>query len=585
MADTNKCWWPRWCVHPTNMYIYSSHFLSSWGDHMWIFGSGLLLVEILPESLQLTAIYGLSVGIAVLLLGALIGDWVDRTGRLRAVQTALILQKTFIVLSVATVCAYLWYRDSTDEPMVGWKQNLCYGVIILFAVLGNLAQVARVITIERDWVVEICGGDSDMLASMTATLRRIDLGTMVLAPIVTGQIMTQFGLKVSGVFIGVWNAVSVFFGYYLMWKVYQTVPSLRKDKKLWKGKGLGSTTIHEDSHIRLADVTAYPQLNCKDPLVSENSKALDDPATPPLAEAEIDVNDGDSSCLSRFFYSFIVMYRGMRTYKRYDVFRAGLALGFLYLTVLGFDGVTVGYIYTQGVSESTLGLLMGGAALNGVFGTMAYPVIRRRIGIVRTGLVALGAQWIFLTLCVLSIMLPGSPFDPYYWSRSPDDLTKIDNCTYVNTSVPLGAGLFNVTGDGQEGVCQGKESAPMSIISICVFMTGIIGNRFGVWMADLTITQLFLETVAESERGVVNGVQSSINMLMDMLKFALVVALPRPPLFGFLAIISFCSVTTADVLYASYSRRTRGHLFHFTDCGRPEKKTRAQQNNTKSAFA
>ncbi|XP_046326040.1 solute carrier family 40 member 1-like [Haliotis rufescens] len=585
MDNTSK-WWPKWCVRHTNMYIYSSHFLSSWGDHMWIFGSGLLLVEILPESLQLTAIYGLSVGVAVLLFGALIGDWVDRTGRLRAVQTALILQKTFIVLSVTAVCGYLWHRDSTEEPMVGWKRNLCYGFIILFAVLGNLAQVARVITIERDWVVEICGGNSDMLASMTATLRRIDLGTMVLAPIVTGQIMTHVGLKIAGVFIGVWNALSVFFGYYLMWKVYQTVPSLRKDKKLWKDKGLGSSILHEDSHIKLSDVTGYAKVNFKEPLVPENVTALDDPAKPPLAERENDVDDGDTSCMSRMLYSFIVLYRGMQTYKKYDVFRAGLSLAFLYLTVLGFDGITVGYIYTQGVSESTLGLLMGGAALNGVFGTMAYPVIRRRIGIVRTGLFALGAQWIFLTLCVLSILLPGSPFDPYYWSRSPTDLTDIVNCTYINASVadvvPLGAGLFNVTADGAGGACQGMASTPMSIISICVFMTGIIGNRFGVWMADLTITQLFLETVEESERGVVNGVQTSINMLMDMLKFALVVALPRPPLFGFLAIISFCSVTTADILYASYSRKARGHLFHFADCGTPGQKTRTQENNLKA---
>ena len=36
----------------------------------------------------------------------------------------------------------------------------------------------------------------------------------------------------------------------------------------------------------------------------------------------------------------------------------------------------------------------------------------------------------------------------------------------------------------------------------------------GLWMADLTVTQLLQENVQEKERGMVNGVQSSLNMLL-----------------------------------------------------------------------
>ncbi|KAJ8314094.1 hypothetical protein KUTeg_008655 [Tegillarca granosa] len=52
------------------------------GDRMWQFGVGLFLIDLAPESLQLTAIYGFASGGAVLLFGALIGDWVDNTARL-----------------------------------------------------------------------------------------------------------------------------------------------------------------------------------------------------------------------------------------------------------------------------------------------------------------------------------------------------------------------------------------------------------------------------------------------------------------------------------------------------------------------
>lgn len=82
-------------------------------------------------------------------------------------------------------------------------------------------------------------------------------------------------------------------------------------------------------------------------------------------------------------------------------------------------------------------------------------------------------------------------------------------------------------------------------------------------MADLTITQLFLENVKESERGIVNGVQTSLNQLMDMLKFIMVIIAPQPEVFGLLVIISFGFILLGWLFYAKYSHQARGHLFHF----------------------
>ncbi|OQV16414.1 putative Solute carrier family 40 member 1 [Hypsibius exemplaris] len=79
-------------------------------------------------------------------------------------------------------------------------------------------------------------------------------------------------------------------------------------------------------------------------------------------------------------------------------------------------------------------------------------------------------------------------------------------------------------------------------------------------MADLTITQLIQENVSEKDRGVIGGVQSSLNRFMDMLKFILVMFLPYPETFGILIIISFLFVCFGDCFYALYSYRTRGHL-------------------------
>ena len=50
---------------------------------MWMFAIGLYLVELTPNSLRLTAIYGLVVSFTVALFGSTVGHWVDINPRLK----------------------------------------------------------------------------------------------------------------------------------------------------------------------------------------------------------------------------------------------------------------------------------------------------------------------------------------------------------------------------------------------------------------------------------------------------------------------------------------------------------------------
>ena len=92
------------------------------------------------------------------------------------------------------------------------------------------------------------------------------------------------------------------------------------------------------------------------------------------------------------------------------------------------------YAVTQGVSESILGILMGVSAVFGILGTFAYPVLRRRVGLMRTGIFALSSQVACLTLCVVSIWMPGSPFDPLYLVRPHE---PVDLCNYTTSVLPV----------------------------------------------------------------------------------------------------------------------------------------------------
>ena len=50
---------------------------------MWMFAVGLYLVELTPNSLRLTALYGLVVSLTVVLFGTSVGHWVDVNPRLK----------------------------------------------------------------------------------------------------------------------------------------------------------------------------------------------------------------------------------------------------------------------------------------------------------------------------------------------------------------------------------------------------------------------------------------------------------------------------------------------------------------------
>ena len=106
-------------------------------------------------------------------------------------------------------------------------------------------------------------------------------------------------------------------------------------------------------------------------------------------------------------------------------------------------------------------------------------------------------------------------------------------------------------------------------------------------MADLTVTQLLQEKIDESERGIVNGVQTSLNKLMDMLHFVLVIIAPRPETFGILVVISFSFICLGSFFFSLYSRKVRGHLFHFTDinCNRKQNTVIEEQGDSDSKLS
>ncbi|XP_054685761.1 solute carrier family 40 member 1 [Grus americana] len=527
--------------------LYLGHALSTWGDRMWHFAVSVFLVELYGNSLLLTAVYGLVVAGSVLLLGAIIGDWVDKNSRLKVAQTSLIVQNASVILCGIILMIVFLFKTQLLTLYHGWLLTMCYILVITIANIANLASTATAITIQRDWIVVVAGEDRSKLADMNATIRRIDQLTNILAPMAVGQIMT-FGSPMIGCgFISGWNLMSMCVEYLLLWKVYQKTPTLAFKSAKVEESELKQLNVKKESDTKPAEGVQL--------IVEKDVTGFE-----PQQEKEV-------SCAARIAEPFITFRDGWVAYYNQPVFLAGMGLAFLYMTVLGFDCITTGYAYTQGLSGSVLSLLMGASAVTGIMGTVAFTWLRRKCGLVRTGLISGVAQFACLVLCAISVFMPGSPLDltvspfadisarlfesePLPTIASPEDKPKMFFATEMPTF--LNGSTTPANSDPE------MSPEPVPLISVSLLFAGVIAARVGLWSFDLTVTQLLQENVVESERGIINGVQNSMNYLLDLLHFIMVILAPNPEAFGLLVLISVSFVAMGHIMYFRYAQKSLG---------------------------
>ncbi|XP_011902641.1 PREDICTED: solute carrier family 40 member 1 isoform X1 [Cercocebus atys] len=523
--------------------LYLGHSLSTWGDRMWHFAVSVFLVELYGNSLLLTAVYGLVVAGSVLVLGAIIGDWVDKNARLKVAQTSLVVQNVSVILCGIILMMVFLHKHELLTMYHGWVLTSCYILIITIANIANLASTATAITIQRDWIVVVAGEDRSKLANMNATIRRIDQLTNILAPMAVGQIMT-FGSPVIGCgFISGWNLVSMCVEYFLLWKVYQKTPALAV-KAAFKEEEteLKQLNLHKDTEPKPLEGTHL--MGVKDSNIHELE------------------HEQEPTCASQMAEPFRTFRDGWVSYYNQPVFLAGMGLAFLYMTVLGFDCITTGYAYTQGLSGSILSILMGASAITGIMGTVAFTWLRRKCGLVRTGLISGLAQLSCLILCVISVFMPGSPLD---LSVSPfEDIRSrfIQGESITPTKIPetiITTEIYMSNGSNSANIVPETSPESVPIISVSLLFAGVIAARIGLWSFDLTVTQLLQENVIESERGIINGVQNSMNYLLDLLHFIMVILAPNPEAFGLLVLISVSFVAMGHIMYFRFAHNTLGN--------------------------
>ena len=117
--------------------------------------------------------------------------------------------------------------------------------------------------------------------------------------------------------------------------------------------------------------------------------------------------------------------------------------------------------------------------------------MRKKLGLTRTGVVGLCYMVTTLTICVVSIWVEGSPFQPDYFTAVANVVANTTDSDYS-----LQCSSSNSSAEFYDnGFSQSK-----GFWSVGLLLTGIIAARFGLWVSDLTINQQLQENVQEEHR-------------------------------------------------------------------------------------
>jgi len=155
----------------------------------------------------------------------------------------------------------------------------------------------------------------------------------------------------------------------------------------------------------------------------------------------------------------------------------------------------------------------------GLTGTLLFPIVSRKLGLVRTGSWSIWSEFMCLVPVVISL--------------------------YVG--VPISRSSLHVTAPSWNAF---------------LLFGGMAFSRIGLWMFDLAQLQILQESLeSHPRRNRLTSFQYTLQNIFDMAKYALTMGLAKPSEFRWAGLISIIAVFIGGLLYVfGFARSVRGHV-------------------------
>ncbi|KAI0828881.1 Ferroporti-1 [Trametes gibbosa] len=469
---------PLDCLALANLLV--QHFSNSWGQRTAEFAVYLFLVTLFPDTLLPASIYGFATTGSAMVLSGWAGKLVDDHHNLRVVRASIVVVKLAACIMYAGSLVLLYHERNS---IMSWNMPLSSGIFALIVAGGcvhNLAGVTISVAVERDWVTTIAGTSPTHLTTLNTYMRRIDLLCKLLAPFFVSLLTSAASYRFAAILLCGVDVVCLVFE--LIWTEisYRRFPALQEAQT---SKEAAQRADVREERTREHSRTSLGMHLCIWTAISRRMKAT-----------LLDWHE----------------------FSREPVFLSSLAISSLYMTVLSFDGTMLSYLKAHTYSDAFLAGIRGLNVLAGLLGTLAMPLMERKLGLVRAGNWSIWSE----VLCLLPVLI---------------------------------AFFVGAPSDGSQGPAWNAT----------LLFGGMMLSRIGLWAFDLCqLKELQLALATHPRRNSLTALQYSLQNVADMLRYTLTIILSRPSQFKYAALASFISVCTGALTYLVYVKNQRGHLLH-----------------------
>ena len=477
-------------------WLYTSHLFAQGSDNLWQFSIVLVLAALSNyNSLMLVSTYGLMTGLFVCYWGSSAGHFVDTHNRLYVAQVFILTENVCVVLATV-VCYILLARDTEQLVEQNDTTTQQHGTGIAHWIQSRFDGVpSDPFSVVLLLAIHLFGAAAQILATgFTVAIERdwIVVMSNLVSKDQQSTWLSETNIAMKQIDLACKIGAPAMAGF-----IMSAAMNQNSNATMDHGRGMRGVVVLVGVINIMALVVEYtctykiyhliPELA----VTARERKKVEDPATNSAIQVPTkETQEELRGC------GFLRLPSGLRIYLNQPIALGGIGYALLYLNALTFGGLMTAYLVWRGMRFDSVGVWRGISSAIGLLGTVIYHLSVKVMSIESTGMWSITFQFVCLSVSYASLFV--------------EDLYT----------------------------------------SLAMLIAGVCASRIGLWVFDISITQLMQECVPAEVRGVTGGVQQSLNAFFGLLAFVLGIVFPDPRKFYIYVSAGYASVCISMVIYA-----------------------------------